>query len=84
MGFLGGSVVKNTESQHYKLKKNMESSKEPTCQCRRYEFDPWLRKIPRRRKWQPTPGFLPGKSRGQKGLVGYSLQSQRSQIGLSY
>ena len=31
MGFLvGGSVVKNIESQHYKLKKNTESGKEPT------------------------------------------------------
>ena len=29
-------------------------------------------KIPRRRKWQPTPVFLPGKSHGQRRLVGYS------------
>ena len=28
---------------------------------------------PRRRKWQPTPVFLPGKSHGQRSLVGYSL-----------
>ena len=25
-----------------------------------------------RKKWQPTPVFLPGKSHGQKSLVGYS------------
>ena len=25
-------------------------------------FDPWVRKIPWKRKWQPTPVFLPGKS----------------------
>ena len=25
-----------------------------------------------RRKWQPTPVFLPGKSHGQRSLVGYS------------
>ena len=25
-----------------------------------------------RRKWQPTPLFLPGESHGQKSLVGYS------------
>ena len=31
-------------------------------QCRRREFDPWVRKIPWRRKWQSTPVFLPGKS----------------------
>ena len=30
------------------------------------------RKIPRRRKWQPTPVFLPGESNGQRSLVGYS------------
>ena len=29
-------------------------------------------KIPWRRKWQPTPVFLPGKSHGQRSLVGYS------------
>ena len=31
----------------------------------------WLRKVPRRRKWQPTPVFLPGKSHGQRSLAGY-------------
>ena len=34
--------------------------------------DPCVRKIPWRRKWQPTPVFLPGKSYGQRSLVGYS------------
>ena len=51
------------------------SGKESTCQCRRlrrHEFDPWVRKIPWRRKWQPSPVFLPGKSHGQRSLVGYS------------
>ena len=47
------------------------SSDESSCQCRRHRFDPWVRKIPWRRKWQPTPVFLPGKSR-TGGLVGYS------------
>ena len=49
--------------------------KESTCLCRRnrrYEFSPWVGKIPWRGKWQPTPVFLPGKSRGQRSLVGYS------------
>ena len=41
-------------------------------QCRRRGFDPWLGKIPCRRKWQPTLVFLPGKSHGQRSLVGYS------------
>ena len=35
-------------------------------------FDPWVRKTPWRKKWQPTPVFLPGKSHGQRSLVGYS------------
>ena len=35
-------------------------------------FDPWIRKIPWRRAWQPTPVFLPGKSHGQRSLVHYS------------
>ena len=37
-----------------------------------YGFDPWVGKIPWRRKWQPTPVFLPGKPHGQRSLVGYS------------
>ena len=40
------------------------SGKESTCQCRRHKsckFDPWVGKIPWRRKRQPTPVFLPGK-----------------------
>ena len=41
-------------------------------QCRRPGFDPWVGKIPWRRKWQPTPVFLPGKSHGLRSLVGYS------------
>ena len=28
--------------------------KESACQCRRHVFDPWIGKIPWRRKWQPT------------------------------
>ena len=36
------------------------------------EFSSWVRKIPWRREWQPTPVFLPGKSHGQRSLMGYS------------
>ena len=39
---------------------------------RRFGFDSWVRKIPWRRKWQPTPGFLPGKPHEQRSLAGYS------------
>ena len=56
------------------------SGKEPACQCRRFKrhrFDPWVRKIPWRREWQLIPVFLPGKSHGQRSLVGYSPWSQK-------
>ena len=42
----------------------------PTAQ--KTGFDPWVEKIPWRRKWQPTPVFMPGKTHGQRNLVGYS------------
>ena len=41
------------------------SAKEPTCQRGRQKlhgFNPWVRKMPRRRAWQSTPVFLPGES----------------------
>ena len=41
-------------------------------QCGRPGFDSWVGKIPWRRKWQPTPVFLPGKFHGWRSLVGYS------------
>ena len=49
--------------------------KESACQCKRckrYRFDPWVRKIPWRRKWQATPVLFPGESHGQRSLAGYS------------
>ena len=49
--------------------------KESTCQCRRckrWGFDPWIRKSCWWRRWQLTPLFLPGKSRQQRSLVGNS------------
>ena len=48
------------------------SGKEPTCQCRsqkRLSFNLWVRKTHWRRKWQPTPVFLPGKFNGQRSLA---------------
>ena len=35
-------------------------------------FDPWVGKVLWRRKWQPTPVLLPGKSHGERSIVGYS------------
>ena len=34
-------------------------------------FDPWVRKIPWRMEWLPTPLFLPGEFHEQRSLVGY-------------
>ena len=48
------------------------SGTESSCQGRRLGFDPWVRKIPWRREWLPTPAFLPGKSHGRRSLAGYS------------
>ena len=52
------------------------SNKEPASQCgrrKRCRLNPWVGKIPCRREWQPTPVFLPGKSQGQRSLVGYGI-----------
>ena len=49
--------------------------KEPACQCRRHKrhrLNPWVGKIPWRRKRQPNPVLLSGKSHGQRILVGFS------------
>ena len=48
------------------------SGEEPICQCKRHKtcgFDPWVRKIPWRRAWQPTPVFMPEESYGQRSLA---------------
>ena len=47
-------------------------AKNLSCQCRIRGFNPWVRKISWRRKWQSPPVFLPGKLHGQRSLVGYS------------
>ena len=51
------------------------SGKESAYQWGRYRrcrFNPWVGKIPWRRKWQPTPVVLPGKLHGQRSLEGYN------------
>ena len=55
--------------------------KESVCQCKRHKglgLNPWVGKIPWRREWQPTLVFLPGKSHGQRSLVGYSSWGPKS------
>ena len=63
-GFPSGSVVKNLLS--------MQET------CRRCRFNRWVEKIPWRRKWQPIPVFLPGKSHEQRSLVGCSPWGHKS------
>ena len=51
------------------------SGKEPACQSRKLKspgLDPWVRKIPWRRKWRPTPVFSSGEPHGRRILVRYS------------
>ena len=58
------------------------SEGESVClQCGRPGFNPWVGKIPVRRKWQPTPVLLPGESHGQRSLVGYSQSMGLQRIG---
>ena len=55
------------------------SDKESASQCkrcRRRSLDHEVRKIPWRKKWQPTPVFLPGKFHGQRSLEGQSPQDR--------
>ena len=74
------SLVSWTESSNMKTSEIKWSlglpwwfrGKESACQCRRHRFDPWVKKIPWRRKWQLTLVFLPGKFHEQRSLVGYS------------
>ena len=43
-------------------------------QCKRLGFNSWVRKVPWRRKWQPTPVFLPGEFHGQRSPAGYIVR----------
>ena len=70
-------VVKNLPATAQDIHTHMgfpggSTSNKHTCQCRRHKFDPWIRKIHWRRKWQSTPVFLPGKFHGHRSLVDFS------------
>jgi len=52
-------------AQWYRIHLPVEETQETWVQSLGQEF-PW------RKKWQPTPVFLPGKSHGQRSLEGYS------------
>jgi len=63
MDFPGGSVVK----------KKKRRKKNPPANAGDVGSIPELGRSPGRRKLQPTPGFLPEKSHGQRSLAGYCL-----------
>ena len=64
------------------------SGKESACQCRRCKrqgFNLWVGNIPWRRKWQPMPVFLPGKSHGQPMVwknVRHNLATKQQKLGV--
>ena len=72
-GVLGGTVDK-TEASRWRSGKKKKKKKIclPIQETQEMLVRSWVGKIPWRRKWQPTPVFLPGKFRGQKSLMGYS------------
>ena len=58
-------------------------SKEYACRGRRHRrcgFDPWVGKIPWRRKWQPALVLLPGKSHGSRSLATVHGVSKRQRL----
>jgi len=62
------------------------SGGESACQCgrcRRLRFSPWVKKIPWRRKWQPTPVFLPGKFMDRRAWQATVYEVTKSQTKLS-
>ena len=68
INFYWAPIARRQASQVALVVKNL-------LQCRRrkkLELDPWTRKIPWRRKWQPIPVFSPGKFHVQRSLAGYS------------
>ena len=58
------------------------TGKESACQYRRRRFDPWVGKIPWRRKWQPTPVFSPGNpmDRGAWRAIVYGSQKRHNLV----
>ena len=64
-------------SLHFTSLPGWLSGKESACQFRRHEFDPWIKRILRRWKWQPTLVLLSVKSHGQGSLAGYRLWGRK-------
>ena len=65
----GHKELDTTEQLNYPGGSEVKAS---ACSFLRPGFNPWVEKIPWRRKQQPTPVFLPWESHGWRSLVGYS------------
>ena len=67
-------VLETQQIEHYCLKSTPDDSegKESACNAGDPGSIPGIGKIPWRRKWQPTPVFLPETSHEQRSLAGYS------------
>ena len=75
MGHTELDTTEVTSQQQQQQQDDLE--KEVTENCRGPRLNPWVGKIPWRRKWQPTPVLLPGKSHGWR--ESGRLQSMGSQ-----
>ena len=69
-GYKKGTFIYHSFNKYLGLSGGSDS-KESTCNAGRPRFNPWVGKIPWRRKWQPTPAFSPGEVHGQRSHIGY-------------
>ena len=73
-------ALESEQHSPFSVATKVTGSKEPTYRCNRRELDPWVGKIPWRRKWQPTLVFLPGKSRGRRSLEGCNSWGHKESV----
>ena len=71
------SYIARVASSTFQQKRVFRAGQSVCLPCRRSVFNPWVGKILWRRKWQSIPVLLPGKSHGQRSLVGYSLWGRK-------
>ena len=84
-GWRRNKEVEPEISAVYRLPTSMDQApswwlrgEESACQCRRHGFNPWVEKLPWRRKWLPTPVLLPEEFHGQRSLEGCSAWGCKS------
>ena len=77
MNLIPGSGRFPGERIGYPVQYSWASLVTPTCNAEKPGFNPWVGKIPWKRKWQPAPVLLPGKPHGWRILAGYSSWGHR-------